>query len=358
MIVSAGITHSPLTKFAEGRFVAACGLIVACCSLLAAQTSAALGHQSDVEAGSVPPSASSRTLPDNIIGPDDVLMISVYDAPDMSGEYRVSPTGQIDLPLLSEPIVAAGRTTGQLAALISERYRKAEIVSHPRVTVAVKESRVHAVTIAGAVKKPQIYPVFAKTTLLDVLSQAEGLADDAGTLAIVTRGAIALLAIQQLESCGSGSKLASCDSTFSVDLARLTATGDPLLNVDLYPGDRVTVQRAGIVYVVGAVNRPGGFPLKTGQEDMTVIQAVALAEDLKPTAARSKAMIIRKNSAAAAGREEIAVDLSKVLAGREPDIKLQASDILFVPDSAGKRALHRGAEAAVTAATWGAIYRW
>ncbi len=96
---------------------------------------------------------------------------------------------------------------------------------------------------------------------------------------------------------GPTSKPASCDSTFSVDLSRLTQTGDPLLNVDLYPGDRVTVQRAGIVYVVGAVNRPGGFPLKTGQENMTVIQALALAEDLKPTAAQKRAMIIRKNPA-------------------------------------------------------------
>ena len=139
-----------------------------------------------------------------------------------------------------------------------------------------------------------------------------------------------------------------------MDLSRLTETGDPLLNVDLYPGDRVTVQRAGIVYVVGAVNRPGGFPLKTGQEDMTVIQAVALAEDLKPTAARKKAMIIRKNPAATNGREEIAVNLTKVLAGHEHDTRLQANDILFVPRKCRvERALHRGTEAAITAATWG-----
>jgi polysaccharide export outer membrane protein len=143
-----------------------------------------------------------------------------------------------------------------------------------------------------------------------------------------------------------------------VDLSRLTETGDPLLNVDLYPGDRVTVQRAGIVYVVGAVNRPGGFPLKTGQQDMTVIQAVALAEDLKPTAARKKAMIIRKSPAAINGREEIAVNLSNVLEGHERDTRLQANDILFVPESATLKALHRGTEAAVTAATYGIVYRW
>jgi polysaccharide export outer membrane protein len=138
----------------------------------------------------------------------------------------------------------------------------------------------------------------------------------------------------------------------------LTATGDPLLNIDLFPGDRVTVQRAGIVYVVGAVNKPGGFPLRTGQDKMTVLQALALAEDLKATAAQSRAMIIRKNPAAADGREEIAVNLTKVLAGRQHDSQLQANDILFVPDSNGKKALRRGAEAAVTAATWGLIYHY
>ena len=356
MKVSAGTTRSRLRRLIGSRSVVACALILACCPLVAAQTSAGMVHDSETVSGSVPPAASSLALPDCIISPDDVLTINVYGAPDVTGEYRVSPTGQIELPLLSAPIVAAGRTPAQLSELISEKYRKAEIYSHPRVTVAIKESRVHAITIAGAVKKPQIYPVFGKTTLLDLLSQAEGLADDAGSLAIVTRGAIAMQIIKSPEACGAASKPASCDSTFSVDLSRLTETGDPLLNVDLYPGDRVTVQRAGIVYVVGAVNRPGGFPLKTGQENMTVIQALALAEDLKPTAAQKKAMIIRKNPAATDGREEIAVNLTKVLAGHEHDTQLQANDILFVPDSTGKRALRRGAEAAITAATWGLIY--
>ena len=175
-------------------------------------------------------------------------------------------------------------------------------------------------------------------------------------MAIVTRGDIATLILKSRTTCEAANRPAFCESIFNVELSRLTEMGDPILNVDLYPGDRVTVQRAGIVYVVGAVNKPGGFPLKTGQERMTVIQALALAEDIKPTAAQKRAMIIRKNPAKADGREEIAVNLTKVLEGHEPDSQLQANDILFVPDSAAKRALRRGAEAAVTAATWGVIY--
>jgi polysaccharide export outer membrane protein len=358
MIVSFGKIRSPLKMHTGSRLVAACALILACYTLLAAQTAPPIGHQSKVVPETTPSAGSSVTLPDYIISPDDVLIINVYDAPDITGEYRVSPTGQIALPLLPEPMIAAGRTPAQLSELISEKYRKSEIFSHPRVTVTAKESRVHAVTIAGAVKRPQIYPVLGKTTLLDVLSQAEGLADDAGNLAIVTRGVIGMQVIKQAGACGSTSKPASCDGTFSVDLTRLTETGDPLANVELYPGDRVTIQRAGIVYVVGAVNRPGGFPLKTGQEDMTVLQAMALAEGLKPTAAQKKTMIIRKTPGATNGREEIAVNLAKVLAGQEHDTGLQANDILFVPESAGKKALARGTEAAITMATYGVIYHW
>ena len=358
MIKSAGMMRSPLRRLHGGNLVTVCALVLAYCPLLAAQIAASINPPSEVIPATPPRAISSLTLPDCIISPDDVLTISVYDAPDVTGEYRVSPTGEIEIPLLSTPVVAAGRTPAQLSELISERYRVSEIYSHPRVTVAIKESRVHAIAIAGAVKKPQIYPVFGKITLLDLLSQAEGLADDSGSLAIVTRGDIAMLILKSSTTCEAANKPAFCESTISVDLSRLTETGDPLLNVELYPGDRVTVQRAGIVYVVGAVNKPGGFPLKTGQEKMTVIQALALAQDVKPTAAQKRALIIRKNPAMADGREEIAVNLTKVLEGHEHDSQLQANDILFVPDSAGKRALRRGAEAAITAATYGIIYHY
>jgi polysaccharide export outer membrane protein len=336
--------------------VAACALVLACCPLLAAQTPAAAGRQSEVvPAPAAPATGSSPVIPDYIISPDDVLVINVYDAPDVTGEYRVSPNGQIALPLLSAPIVAAGRTQSELSDLISEAYHKAEIYSHPRVTVSVKESFIHTVTIAGAVKQPQIYPVFGKTTLLDALSQAGGLTEEAGSLAIVTRGAIGAQAVKSSAACGAASKPTSCESTFRMDVRLLTETGDPHLNVDLYPGDRVTIQRAGIIYVVGAVNMSGGFAMKNGQEDMTVLEAMALAGGLKSTAAQKKAMIIRKNPTAKDGRQEIAVNLSKVLTGHQHDIRLQANDIFFVPDSNAKKALHRSADIAATAATYAVI---
>jgi protein involved in polysaccharide export with SLBB domain len=91
---------------------------------------------------------------------------------------------------------------------------------------------------------------------------------------------------------------------------------------------------------------------------MTVLQALALAEDLKPTAARKKALIMRRNAAATNGREAIAVNLKNVVEGREADPRLQANDILYVADSTGMRALRRGAEAAVYTTTGLLIWRW
>jgi polysaccharide export outer membrane protein len=292
------------------------------------------------------------------VGPEDLLTVQVYDAPDITGDYRVSSTGQIELPLLPEAIVAAGLTPAQLSERIGEQYQTAEIVSHPRVTVTLKEPRVHSITIAGAVKQPQIYSTSGTTTLVDALSQAGGLADDASTTATVTRGELALRALKQSGACDAAGGQPQCAPSFSVDLKQLMEAGDPALNVQMYPGDRVDVQHAGIVYVIGAVNRPGGFPLKTGQDDMTLIWALALAQDFTPTASKSKAMIIRKNPAEKNGRVEIPVNLKQVLAGKNDDLKLQANDILYVMDSTAKRALHRGTDAAVQAATYGVVYHW
>jgi polysaccharide export outer membrane protein len=267
------------------------------------------------------------------------------------------------VPLLTKPISAAGLTPTQLAQVIGDQLRTAGMVDHPQVTIQVKDSRLHSVAIAGAVKKPQIYPILGKTTLLDALSQAEGLANDAGNTAIITRGDIALRALGPAQGIDEDNdKLMATANpllnprTVTVDLNRLLEDGDASLNYDLYPGDRVTVQRAGIVYVVGAVNRAGGFVLKDDREQMTVLKALALAEFVTSTAKTKKTIIIRKSSAAAGGTLEIPVELNKIIDGKAKDRLLLANDILFIPDSASKRALHRASEAAIQAATL-VIYR-
>jgi len=292
-----------------------------------------------------------------VISPEDQLEINVLDVPELSRAYRVSQGGLIDVPLIQEPITAAGLTTSRLAQVIAEKLKQAGMVEHPHVTVQVVQSRLHSIAIAGAVKLPQIYPTLGKTTLLDAVSQAGGLTDDAGNTAIVVRGDTANRA---LTSQTNGENPAGGEPpnprTVKVDLKRLMETGDPNLNLALYPGDRVTVQRAGIVYVVGAVNLAGGFVLTSDRAQMTVLRALALAQNVKSTASPEKAMIVRKNPNTPDGSQRIPLDLRKILKGREPDQKLLADDILVVPDSASKKALHRAAEAAAQASSL-VIYR-
>src|SRR5437016_1735835 len=358
MMMSACVLFDPLRKLHGKSLVAACLLLSVFCSSLPAQTSSTTSSSSKTLSGPGLPSkfASSLTLPEYIISPDDVLGINVYDAPDVSGEYRVGPTGQLELPLLAEAVEAAGLTPAQLSGLLVKKYGDEEIFRQRRVTVAVKQSRIHSITVAGAVKSPQIYPLFGKTTLLDVLSQAGGISDDAGNKALVTGGVVANQALKQSGACTPPNGVA-CAENLTIDLGRLIESGDALSNVELYPGDRVTVQRGGVVYVVGAVNRPGGFPLRSSEEEMTVLKALALAEDTKSTARKSKAIIIRKNPQEKNGREEITVNLKNVLAGRALDPRMQSNDILFVPDSSGMKALRRGVDVAVYMTTGLIIWR-
>lgn len=291
-----------------------------------------------------------------IVAPDDLLDIYVVDVPELSREYRVSPDGAITLPLLSEPITAAGLSPGQLSSVIAAKLRSAGMVTHAAVTVTVKASTGHSVAISGSVRNPQVFPIFGETNLLTVLSQAGGLADDAGDTALVTRGETAMRALALQAGSTGGADTAPPD-TIRVNLKKLFENAERSSNIPIYPGDTVTVQRAGIVYVVGAVNRAGGYTLARSWENLTVLKAVALAGNVTSTAKQKKAVIIRKDSAAPGQRKEIPVNLKKVLAGKAPDQSLQANDILFVPDSAGKKALHRGLQAVLGAGVTTVIYR-
>src|SRR5260370_2686147 len=192
----------------------------------------------------------------------------MVDVAAVSRTFRVSPTGQVPLPLLSRPLNVAGLTLDQFADLATQELKTRGVVTDPRVTVNVKESRTHSVAITGAVKKPQIYFVLGRTTLLDVISQAEGLAEDASSVANISRGEIAKRILLT-----KGQPVADVST---VDLEKLLETGDPSLNIDIYPGDRVMVSPAGRVYLCGAVNNPGGFPLTTSPNRLPSLPATPL----------------------------------------------------------------------------------
>ena len=282
------------------------------------------------------------------IGPDDLLAISVLDAPDLSHPVRVTADGNISIPLLGS-VKAAGLTSHQLATALANRLR-GTYMRDPQVTVAVTQMESHSVSVLGAVKKPGVFQIRGTKTLLEMLSMAEGLAPDAGDAVLVMRGATAEATPQAPgapASSGQETKGASGDKpTVEISLKRLLDSGDAQYNVPVYPGDIVKVKAAGIVYVVGDVKRPGGFPVKDN-EHITVLQAIALGEGITPTAAKSRATIIR---VAQNGQQiEIPVPLNKILTGKSPDLPLRPKDILFVPKSGAKSA---GRAALETFARW------
>jgi len=141
-----------------------------------------------------------------------------------------------------------------------------------------------------------------------------------------------------------------------VDLKKLLDTGDAKLNVMIYPGDAVNVPRAQLVYVVGEVSRPGGFELKSNG-NISVLQAVALAQGLTHTSAGGRARIIRSDSGTGQ-RREIPINLSKILAGKTPDFLLEPRDIVFVPNSVGRTVAYRSLDVIASATAGIAVYRW
>jgi polysaccharide export outer membrane protein len=305
------------------------------------------------------------------IGPEDLLEISVFEAPELNRTVRVAASGETSLPLVGA-VQAAGLTPKALEFVLQELLRRT-YMNDPHVGVFVREMQSHTVSVFGAVKKPGVFQIRGAKTVVEVLSMAEGLAEDAGDTVVVMRGAGLSGAAQPILSDSpaapappgkSGSPAAGVSrateeaargNTVEINLKNLLESGNPDSNMVVYPGDVVKVTRAGVVYVVGEVKKPGGFMLKTN-ENITALQAVAMAEGLTRTSAKSRARIIRTDESSGA-RTEIPIDLDKILAGRIADPLLRPKDIVFVPNSAGKSALY-GSAGIVSAVGGAAVYRW
>jgi polysaccharide export outer membrane protein len=304
--------------------------------------------------------AMNSVVEDYRIGPEDLLEISVFEAPELNRAVRVSASGEISLPLIGA-VQSAGLTPKTLEFVLEELLRR-DYMKDPHVSVFMKEMQSHPVSVFGAVKKPGVFQINGPKSLVEILSMAEGLAEDAGDTVIVMRGAGLPGANPEAASpkdpavrTAPASDDQAGGTTVESSLKNLLESGDPRYNVVVYPGDVVKVTRAGIVYVEGGVKKPGGFMLKTN-ENISVLQAVALAEGLTPTAAGSHARIMRTDEATGA-RTEIPIDIKKILAGGLTDPLLHPKDIVFVPNSAGKSALY-GSTGIFSMAGTAAIYRW
>jgi len=357
-----------------------------------AQTIADTPQEANARIKELSVAAAKNGPHDYIIGSGDLIEIEVFDVKELSREVRVSQTGTIAIPLVPVRLHVAGLTEAQTEEKIAEVLEADGLVTNPAVAVTVKDHRSKPITIVGAVNHPQVYQADHQVTLLEVLAEAGGIANDAGDSVIITRAASAQFtdvseppvigpevaisnaapAVPSSEqpsldgqavpangspAVASTAKAASAHSgnTITVNLNDLVETGDTTNNLPLQSGDIVTVPHAGIVYVIGAVGKPGGYILSNDRTELSTLKMLALAGGLAPTAKSDHAVIIRKNEQGQ--QHEVEVDLKKVLKRQTEDVQLLPSDILYVPDSHAKAALLKAAELGVAIGTGIALYR-
>jgi polysaccharide export outer membrane protein len=199
---------------------------------------------------------------DSPIGSGDLLHIDVFDVPELSRDVRVGDAGDISYPLIPAKIAAAGLTTFQLEEKLEQLLIENGLVSHPQVSVFVREQNSQPISVVGAVQHTMVYQVIRPTTLLEVLSAAGGITDDAGSVVIVTRPTHSDEPKAQNISATDNSE--GDQQIITIRLQDLLESGNAVYNIPVYGGDVVSVPRAGIVYVLGfGVAQPGGYVLQS-----------------------------------------------------------------------------------------------
>ena len=356
-------------------------------------------------------SNSKPAAHDYVIGDGDLLSITVFDVPELTRDVRVSQTGKISIPLVPVRLEVTGLTEIQAEQKIAEVLESNGLVSHPEVGVVVKEHRSRPITIVGAVGHPMVYETDRPVNLLQALAQAGGVSNDAGDTVIVTRAHSATyVEIPNATSPGtneplgpgetadlspptnaapaatqgnnpapgtsfpSGEELAKnpapsvnpspvpasdqkppSGNTITVNLDELVESGDMRNNIPLEAGDIVTVPHAGIVYVLGAVNRPGGFVIANDRTQLTALKVMSLAGGQTRTAKLSHTYIIRQD---AQGKQtETEIDLKKILNREAEDVPMHPADILYVPNDMVKAVALQAIALAVALGSSVAIYR-
>jgi polysaccharide export outer membrane protein len=299
----------------------------------------------------------SKTSPtaaaDYTLGRGDVLTITIADTPDITAKFRVTESGYVSLPMLSAPVKAEGLTPAELSKSIAGALKTAQLYRDPVVNVFVEEFHSRTVTVLGAVAKPSVYPIQGTTTVLEVISMAGGLTPQAGSMVTVVRDA------QPQNSAGSTqTDVPLPHRVLSLDLSKLDHGVDASLNAEVRAGDVVTVSMAPIVYVVGAVTKPGGYALQEGGSGATVLQALAMAQGITPLAAGGRAVIVRglANASNRQNQQDIPVDVSKIMSRKEDDYPLEPNDILVIPESGTKKVAFKAGQFAAQALTGIAIY--
>ena len=264
----------------------------------------------------------SSNLPSARIGVDDLIGITVYDAPELTRTVRVDQDGTIRLPMLQKHIAAVGVYSEDLEKEIKAALVDEQVLTDPVVTVSVLEYRSRPISVVGAVKNSVTLQDTGTVTLLDSLSHAGGLAENAGAEILVSHPQL-----------GPDGKLATLVQHISV--RGLYDAVDPALNLVLHGGDVIRVPEAGRVYVVGNVKRPGMFTLTDGYQS-SVLKALALSEGLDRYS--EKLAYVYRAEPGKAEKSEIPIELKKIMHRQSPDVALMANDILYIPEASARKA--------------------
>jgi polysaccharide export outer membrane protein len=284
------------------------------------------------QAGLAPGIGQAATPMAAPIGPGDFLDVSEYHTPEFHSAVRVSAAGIVTLPMINDVQVNGMDEQAAAHAIESALIAKGMLL-HPQVSVLVAAYAGQDVSVLGEVTRPGVYPYTLHHRLLDLISAASGVAPSAGTLVNIFHRT-------------------DPNTPHSVVLDPGGTDTGVDHNPELAPGDTVQVSRAGLVYVVGDVIRPGGFPVDPAQ-GLTVVQALSLAWGPTQNAAAGKALLIREQKG---GRTLTTLNLRRMLHGQDPDQPIHDHDILYVPDSMAKNLMNRTMESAIQSAIGVTIY--
>jgi polysaccharide export outer membrane protein len=285
--------------------------------------------------------ASAAEIVRGVLGPDDSVTIMALNVDEISKQWRIGPSGELNLPMVGR-FKAAGMTADQLETEIANRLK--QFVHDPQVTVFVSDFKSHPVTVSGAVDKPGTLQLEKPTPLFAVIAQAGGIKDAGPTVTLTRR-------VENGPIPASGAR-ESKDGQFSIlELpiqSVLRGNGDAA-NVEVRPFDTVTVsqeKRARMVFLSGEVNRPGGIELTT-QETVSLSKALAMAGGVTHSAKPSRTVIRHINSK---GQETAFafVDLKRVLSGKAKDLTLTDGDVVVVPSSSIQTYLQTMSTTAIT----------
>ncbi len=258
-------------------------------------------------------------LPAQRIGPNDLVAIFVYDAPELSRTFRVSSDGFIRLPMLKKPVKAGGLMPDALEASVAEALSQGGVLVDPLVTVTVAEYNSRPISVAGAVKQPITFQAAGPVSLLEAIARAGGLTPEAGAEILVSRA--------------HGDQPGAAVLSQRISVRGLMDAADPELNLPLSGGEEIRIPEAGRIFVVGNVKKPGAYPIQDGRES-SVLKALAVAEGLEPFAT-NEAYIYRRE--ASGSKNEISIPLKQIMDRKSSDVPLLANDILYIPINSRRR---------------------